>query len=108
MPLDASHPPVIRSFTVFFPPVYATFLVRYEVGEVYEAPLKLLNTSKTLRRIKVLPPAGDHFSVSLTQYLGEDGLVAPGLFALVNIRFRYTSLLPRRPLGQRPVSFMDS
>ena len=69
---------------------------RYEVGEVYEAPLKLLNTSKTLRRIKVLPPAGDHFSVSLTQYLGEDGLVAPGLFALVHVRFRYV------PLSHKP------
>lgn len=65
---------------------------KYAVGEVYEAPLKLLNTSNTLRRIRVLPPAGDHFSVSLTQYLSEDGLIAPGLFALVSVRFRPDTL----------------
>ena len=59
----------------------------YEVGQVYELPLRLQNCSGILRRLRVLPPASKHFSVSLVKYLGEDGLVAPGLYCMVHIRF---------------------
>jgi hypothetical protein len=59
----------------------------YEVGQVYELPLRLQNATGILRRVRVLPPASEHFSVSLVKYLGEDGLVAPGLYCMVHIRF---------------------
>ena len=59
----------------------------YEVGQVYELPLRLQNSSGILRRLRVLPPASEHFSVSLVKYLGEDGLVAPGMYCMVSVRF---------------------
>jgi hypothetical protein len=65
---------------------------KYSVGELYEAPLKLLNVSKTLRRVRVLPPASPHFSVSQMQYLSEDGLIASGLYAQCYVRFRPDTL----------------
>ena len=59
----------------------------YEVGQVYELPLRLQNATGILRRVRVLPPASEHFSISLVKYLGEDGLVAPGLYCMVHVRF---------------------
>ncbi|KAJ1632748.1 hypothetical protein T492DRAFT_838132 [Pavlovales sp. CCMP2436] len=64
----------------------------YQIGGCYEIPLELHNVGPLSRRLRILPPASAYFSISLVQYPGDDGFVAPGLHARVLIRFAPDSL----------------
>ncbi|EKX39969.1 hypothetical protein GUITHDRAFT_143127 [Guillardia theta CCMP2712] len=77
---------------VFVPKPQVVQFTEYEVDKTYELPLKLQNVTGILRRIRIMPPASEHFSVSLVKYLGEDGLVAPGMYCMVHIRFNPDTL----------------
>ncbi|KAK2147788.1 hypothetical protein LSH36_535g01010 [Paralvinella palmiformis] len=78
---------------VFEPiPAIVTFS-EYKVGAVYELPLELKNISSVLRPVRVIPPKTQYFSISLGQFPGEQGLVAPGMSCRYMIRFSPDSLV---------------
>lgn len=64
----------------------------YAIGGCYEIAIELHNVDRLSRRLRVLPPATPYFSISLVQYPGDDGFVAPGLHARVLVRFAPDSL----------------
>ncbi|OMJ84270.1 hypothetical protein SteCoe_14614 [Stentor coeruleus] len=65
----------------------------YEEGGVYEIPLIITNVSGLLRRIMVLPPSTEMFSIAQTVFPdSEMGLVAPGMSAKVLVHFHAASL----------------
>jgi hypothetical protein len=66
----------------------------YQQGCVYELPLTLRNTDPACltRRVRVLPPASPHFSVSLLSYPSGTGYLAAGMHAEVRVRFAPDSL----------------
>ena len=64
----------------------------YEVGQLYEQTVQLINKGPIMARARVLPPPSANFSVSLVHYLGDDGLIAPGMHCSVHVKFRPDSL----------------
>lgn len=65
----------------------------YEEGGIYEMQVTITNVSGLLRRIQVLPPATELFSVASVLFPNSEmGLIAPGMSAKVVIHFHATSL----------------
>jgi len=68
----------------------------YRPGGVFEAELLLRNVSGVLRRVRVLPPQTQYFTVEAVEYPrgGEHrgGEIAPGLHCAVLVRFAPDSL----------------
>ena len=65
----------------------------YEEGGVYEIPLTITNVSGLLRRIQVLPPSTELFSIASVIYPSPDkGLIAPGMSGKILIHFHAVSL----------------
>jgi hypothetical protein len=64
----------------------------YDVGRVYQMTLEFKNVTTAMRPIRILPPATAYFSVSLGQFPGEQGLVAPGMSCQYQISFAPDSL----------------
>ena len=88
----AEQPCVPEPGMVFVAQPEGVLFSEYSVGGVYEQSLTLRNVSDVSRRIRVLPPATEHFSMSLLQYPSGDGMVAPGMSCQVAIRFAPDSL----------------
>ena len=64
----------------------------YAVGEEYETTVSLRNVTPVSRRLRLLPPRSEHFAISLVEFPGEGGLVAPGMSVRLSIRFLPDSL----------------
>ncbi|XRB18068.1 flagellar associated protein [Pseudoscourfieldia marina] len=64
----------------------------YEVGGVYEMSVDLRNISFISRRLRLLPPSTNYFSLSLARFPNEGGMVAPGMKCQVTVRFCPDSL----------------
>lgn len=65
----------------------------YEEGGIYEIQMTVTNVSGLLRRIQVLPPSTELFSIaSVTFPSPEMGLIAPGMSAKILIHFHAVSL----------------
>lgn len=65
----------------------------YEEGGVYEIPVTITNVSGLLRRIQVLPPGTQLFSIASVVYPCPDkGLIAPGMSAKILVHFHAASL----------------
>ncbi|XP_071961985.1 deleted in lung and esophageal cancer protein 1-like [Antedon mediterranea] len=59
----------------------------YKVRQVYEMTLDLKNVSAASRKLRVIPPKTEYFSVGLGQFPGEYGIIAPGMSCQYNLRF---------------------
>ncbi|PAA82347.1 hypothetical protein BOX15_Mlig031628g2 [Macrostomum lignano] len=64
----------------------------YQIGQVYQQSVELRNISCAMRYIRVIPPRSQYFSLSLGQFPGEFGQVAPGLCARFDVSFAPDSL----------------
>lgn len=69
------------------------FFSNYDTTHIYESEVKLINNSKHIQRIKVTPLNQKEFVLANIKYPKEDsGDIAPGMAAIVTIRFRPTTL----------------
>jgi len=64
----------------------------YRVGGIYEMEIDLRNISTFSRRIRLLPPTTQYFSIGKAKFPAGHGLIAPGMFCQCNIRFTPDSL----------------
>ena len=64
----------------------------YEIGETYELKLTIRNKSALSRRLRVLPPASRHFSVTEMRWPSQHGMLAPGMSCSCSVRFKPDSL----------------
>ena len=65
----------------------------YEEDGVYEIAVQITNVSGLLRRIQVLPPSTELFSIASVVYpCADKGLIAPGMSARVLVHFHAASL----------------
>ena len=64
----------------------------YEAGVVYEMTVHVRNRSRFSRRIKVLPPTSEFFSISEQSFPAGSGLLAPGMGVRIVVRFFPDSL----------------
>mmetsp|Transcript_24193 Transcript_24193/g.76052 ORF Transcript_24193/g.76052 Transcript_24193/m.76052 type:complete len:1791 (-) Transcript_24193:597-5969(-) len=64
----------------------------YEVGGLYEMLVDLRNVSVHTRRLRLLPPTTQYFSISQLRFPNVDGQIAPGMAASAIIRFCPDSL----------------
>ena len=84
-PLAASSPFRAEPSEVLF--------TNYEAGGVYAVDITLTNVAEVLRRIILLPPATELFSIGRVQYpTSTSGVIAPGMSAVISIHFRADSL----------------
>ncbi|CAD8087121.1 unnamed protein product [Paramecium primaurelia] len=80
----------ITSFRVF--PKQLIFR-EYMLNGMYEIDLYVTNATGTLQRIKVLPPEKKEFQIAAIKYpTKEDGFIAPGMSAILKVRFNPSSL----------------
>ncbi|CAH1788302.1 unnamed protein product [Owenia fusiformis] len=66
--------------------------MNYTVGQAYEATIELKNITSSMRQCRVIPPKTSYYSISLGQFPGEHGLVAPGMSCQYKISFIADSL----------------
>ncbi|XP_034024820.1 deleted in lung and esophageal cancer protein 1 [Thalassophryne amazonica] len=59
----------------------------YNVGNVYEATLELINLTSLSQHARVIPPATSYFSIGLGKFPGEGGIIAPGMSCKYTVRF---------------------
>lgn len=65
----------------------------YEEGGVYEIPVVITNVAGILRRIQVIPPSSELFSIGSINFPNkEKGEIAPGMNATILIHFHAASL----------------
>jgi hypothetical protein len=64
----------------------------YEVGKAYEMTIDLRNVSPVSRRVRLLPPASQFFSIGQVKFPTTHGFVAPGLCCQCTVRFTPDSL----------------
>ncbi|XP_065830751.1 deleted in lung and esophageal cancer protein 1-like [Oscarella lobularis] len=64
----------------------------YSPGQYYQQVVKVRNVSQISQQLRVIPPATPHFSISSSEFPGEKGIVAPGLFFSFTITFAPNSL----------------
>ena len=64
----------------------------YEVGKAYEMTIDLRNVSPVSRRVRLLPPASQFFSITHVKFPTTHGFVAPGLCCQCTVRFTPDSL----------------
>lgn len=75
----------ITSFRVE-PPVLN--FVDYQVGLVYEIPIKVTNVAHVPKRIKFIPPTTENFTVKNVRYPRDDtGDIAPGMSVTMSVVF---------------------
>lgn len=65
----------------------------YEANHTYESEIRLINSSKTIQRIKLTPLKCKEMVISNVKYPREDtGDIAPGMCVVISIRFRPITL----------------
>ena len=77
--LFAVDPPIVR-------------FVEYEIGATYELRLTIRNKSHLSRRVRVVPTASRHFSVTECVWPSAHGVLAPGMACVTHVRFKPESL----------------
>eukprot|EP00941_MAST-03F_sp_MAST-3F-sp1_P004113 g4113.t1 len=60
---------------------------RYEANGHFSKKLLLKNVSNISRRIRLLPPTSEYFSISTITYPGNRGVVAPGMDCTITVHF---------------------
>ncbi|NXX19606.1 DLEC1 protein, partial [Podargus strigoides] len=59
----------------------------YEVGQVYEMTIELLNITSTCHHLRLIPPSTSAFAIGPGKFPGKGGMIAPGMTCQYTVQF---------------------